>query len=326
MDGMGKLFEGNFGSRLASVLATSIVAFGSWASVSSAAEVTFEPQSPRTSGDALYWSFKSSESASGPYGWTAYKLNDEPWTRCFPGSSLTKDIATEGRHELLVADDINLNNWNSRGLGSSSFTQPCYMADPPAPPGPYTRSEVVIDRSPPLLPEPEVYAVGLEVVFSAYPTDLYSQVNSIIWNFGDGTGDYSNQQFVLHTYPSSGTFNGSVTARDELGHATETPFSITVKDPTDANPEPEKPGEGENQLQVRISSLKVKRRAKKVVVRFRSNSEGSSFRCGLAGRRLRTCRSPATIKLPKPGRSYQVVIRATSPEGKSTLAKRWVWS
>lgn len=326
MDGRGEVFHGSNWRRVTSLLAAAIFASGLWASMSEAAEVSVQPHSPRTTGDDLYWSIRSSQSASGPYGWTAYKFDDDPWTRCFSGSSLTKDIASEGRHELLVADDINLDNWNSRGLGFSSFTEPCRMVEPPNPLGPYTSSVVVIDRSPPLLPEPGAYAVGLEVAFSAYPTDLYSQVSSIVWNFGDGTGDYSDQQFVLHTYPSSGTYNGSVTARDEVGQSTETPFSITVKGPAAENPGPEEPGVGNGNLRVRISSLKVKRRAKKVIVRFRSNSNDSSFRCGLAGRKLLPCRSPATVRLPNPGRSYQVVIRATSPIGKSATVKRRVWS
>lgn len=304
-----------------SVLTISTLA-GTFAFGANAASFSSQPASPRTSGESLSWLFQSSQSASGPYGWIAYKFDEEPWIRCSGKKSLTLTDVPEGQHQLSIADDINISNWSGRGLGSSSFVQPCYMSPSPDPFYPVTSSTVVVDKSPPVVPVPDISVDGLTAVFSVTPTDEYTTVRYIDWTFGDGGFDSTNNQHVLHTYPQSGTYSGKVKATDELGHSAETSFSVTVKGPDPDPVEPDPPVEGGDEAPwVYLTSIKVKKAKKQAVIRFKAGGEGVSTTCGLVGRRLKKCKSPVTLRFPKRGKKYRAVVRATNANGQSSRAR-----
>lgn len=182
---------------------------------------------------SISWGFKSSQAASGPYGWVAYKFSsDLYWTRCFQGTTLTLSNIPDGKHELLIADDVNTWNWSGRGLGSSSYVMSCYQTPPTAPFASGTSSSsVTIDTSPPAVPMPNIETSGLRVDFALSPSDALSDITSIRWDFGDASGISNNLTSVTHEYRSAGTFEGNVEVRDEAGNSATREFAVQVSAP-----------------------------------------------------------------------------------------------
>lgn len=71
---------------------------------------------------------------------------------------------------------------------------------------------------------------GEPVSFSVDRTDVWSQVASDVWEFGDGEAGEGQQ--VEHTYQQAGTYDVSVTSTDSLGHPTNSPVQeIKIADP-----------------------------------------------------------------------------------------------
>jgi hypothetical protein len=68
--------------------------------------------------------------------------------------------------------------------------------------------------------------VNRPVTFSVAPTDVWSQVVSTQWNFGDG--QMSGARSPLHLFGSPGHFGPSVTATDAVGNSTTAAGAITV--------------------------------------------------------------------------------------------------
>jgi hypothetical protein len=122
------------GSRLAfkAVVATAaFVAFS--ASSASAATFTLTPSPTTTNGAGPFtWSFHADAEPGSAYSWLAYKLSTEPyWHRCTQKEVVTIENLPIGTYSLEISDDINLDNFNSRGLYNSGFTQPCKESPPP---------------------------------------------------------------------------------------------------------------------------------------------------------------------------------------------------
>jgi PKD domain-containing protein len=68
--------------------------------------------------------------------------------------------------------------------------------------------------------------VNRPIFFSVAPVDVWSQVTSTQWSFGDGQS--SGSPTPMHLFSTPGTFSVSLTATDALGNATSASGSVTV--------------------------------------------------------------------------------------------------
>jgi hypothetical protein len=98
-----------------------------------AATFTLVPPPTTTSGAGPFtWSFRADAEAGSAYSWLAYKLSTEPyWHRCTRTEVVTIQNLPVGTYSLEISDDVNLDNFNARGLYNSGFTQPCKESPPP---------------------------------------------------------------------------------------------------------------------------------------------------------------------------------------------------
>jgi PKD repeat protein len=68
------------------------------------------------------------------------------------------------------------------------------------------------------------------------PNDSGVDPASYSWQFGDGTSGAGAGQ--SHTYVAPGTYNGNLTLQDRAGNSATQPFTVTVKAPVTAQPQP----------------------------------------------------------------------------------------
>ncbi len=68
--------------------------------------------------------------------------------------------------------------------------------------------------------------VGIPVLFSVSPVDVWSPVASTSWSFGDG--QRATDETVTHTYDHPGTYTVRVSSSDTLANATSTTANVTI--------------------------------------------------------------------------------------------------
>jgi len=79
---------------------------------------------------------------------------------------------------------------------------------------------------------PEGADAGDEIDVSVNAFDLWSNVDTVSWDFGDGSGSETGTT-AAHTYAAAGTYTVTVTASDINGHTSSTTRQVVV-DPADA--------------------------------------------------------------------------------------------
>jgi hypothetical protein len=217
--------------RLAAVTAATILgALGALGAAGSASAAQFTAQPPlyvQSGAGPFEWSFESSF-VGGP---VAYKLSTEPaWHRCQPDGVATLSGLPEGRHSVTIADDD------------------LQCGDPsPAPDGPAAATgvaELVVDHTPPVIPEPAVLVRARPtqppqtlVTVSAAIADALSGVQTVTWTPGDGTPPSPLSSSWSHLY-SPGTWTGTVTATDRAGNSASRSFIVSVPPRPQAPPRP----------------------------------------------------------------------------------------
>jgi len=88
---------------------------------------------------------------------------------------------------------------------------------------------------------PEAGTVGTPAAFSVAPLDVWSQVTSTRWDFGDATG--AEGKSVAHSYAAPGSYAVTVTSTDSLGNvSSEKRTVVIVNAPVTPSPEVPPPG------------------------------------------------------------------------------------
>jgi hypothetical protein len=91
-------------------------------------------------------------------------------------------------------------------------------------------SALGLDAAGPLLSGatlPATAAQGASVPFAASPTDVWSAIATVSWDFGDGSSPFTGTT-GSHTYAAAGTFTPSLSATDAVGNASSRIFTITI--------------------------------------------------------------------------------------------------
>jgi hypothetical protein len=175
------------------------------------------------------WWFVSSQPTDSEYGWACYMLSSEgSWHRCLSSGQASVSGLPDGTYTIQIADDVNTNWLNARGLFFSGANT---CADGQAPDNGVTTDTIVIDSVPPTVGVPVISVDGKTAQITSSATDGGSGVQGYRWAMGDGTSSSSPSGSVRYTYLSYGAYNGSVAVTDRAGNTTTNPFTVTLSAP-----------------------------------------------------------------------------------------------
>ncbi len=104
---------------------------------------------------------------------------------------------------------------------------------PPGPPGPRPLPLLPSDNAPPritsFLAEPSSGIAPLTVQFSVAAADRDGSIESVTWDFGDGTAEQTTTHLATeHLYKKTGTFTAKITVTDNRGAAARASVTISV--------------------------------------------------------------------------------------------------
>jgi hypothetical protein len=180
------------------------------------------------------WSIATDDpgGANGSYAWKF--ASDSLWHRCGHDGLPTVSGVPEGAYTVLIADDVDLDWYNARGIAFSGATQPCFDANAGSPPVPSAQSTLYVDHTPPTVSAPTVVVADRKALVSATFADALSGVRSVTWSTGDGAS-FHDVSFYQWSYLTYGTWTGSVTATDLAGNQTTRAFTVALPAPARAS-------------------------------------------------------------------------------------------